>query len=228
MLDLLVLIFIIFTTYWSYSKGFIITIYQFGVIIASLVISVLLYPIIAQLLQATPIAPSINEMLIGYLAGLEVVEGLQSQANVINEYLDFVPSFIQNTIIQNNNPEVYKILNVTGVVEYVAQVLTNFVIDALALLITLISVRTGLGFTGKAVDAISKLPVINAVNKGAGFALGFAKAIIIVWIGCLALPFLMMIPQFEWLQEAWEYSELTKFLYENNLLLDYISRMIIG
>ena len=75
-------------------------------------------------------------------------------------------------------------------------------------------------------DFISKLPVINSINKTGGLVVGLVQGLLIVWIGCLILT---AFSDKAWAQEAFAQinaNPLLTFIYNNNLITFIITKLI--
>ncbi|OON94681.1 MAG: hypothetical protein ATN33_04065 [Epulopiscium sp. Nele67-Bin001] len=228
LLDLLVIALIIMFCIVSYNRGLVIALYKlFGGII-SLVLAFFLYKIVASALGMTELPALISEFVAGYLVNLDIVEGVQAQAAEIRENLAFLPDAIVNMIIQNNNYEVYSVLEVNNLIDYVAVSIGNLIINAISIVIAWILSTIGLSIVVSGVDLVTKLPVLNVVNKLAGAVIGFINIILIIWIFCLIVPFLIEMPSLVWFRDMWETSFILQWFYNNNFLLDYLTSLTVN
>ena len=95
-------------------------------------------------------------------------------------------------------------------------------INALAFIVTFIVILIILWLVFAALNLISKLPVLNSMNKTAGFLAGAVQGLVIVWVLFILLTVfggttfgrdaLQMIGE----------NEALSFIYNNNLLLRYV------
>ncbi|MBO5199564.1 MAG: CvpA family protein [Lachnospiraceae bacterium] len=146
----------------------------------------------------------------------------------VSEQVDFInelplPNELKKVIQDNNNSETYAQLAVDNFEGYVVNYLTCIIINALAFIGTFLVLRIALGILAGALDLISKLPVLNGVNKLAGFAVGLVHGLIIVWIGFVLIT---MFGGSTVGQEALKLigeSKVLEFLYDNNLILKFIT-----
>ena len=98
-----------------------------------------------------------------------------------------IPEFMKDSILENNNSEIYKELCVTTFPEYVAAYVADTIINLVAFLITLLFVSILVKALMAAVDLISYLPVVHGLNRMAGGVLGIGFALLLVWIFMLVL-----------------------------------------
>lgn len=134
-----------------------------------------------------------------------------------------LPQSIKDSLIENNNDEVYKALSVDGFKEYVNNYLTGIVINALAFTLTFIVILILLWVISIALDIISKLPLLNQINKTAGLAAGLVHGLIVVWLFFIVLTVFGSSGLGQKAMELIGESEILSFIYNNNLLIGFIT-----
>lgn len=192
-------------------------------LIASLMISLYGAPYVSGYLQKNTklddtIASYIAEQLEFSEAGQEVTKGIQ--VAVINALP--LPEALKETILDNNNSEMYEALSVSGVYDYIAMSLAVVILNTVVFMILLFVCRIFFCVLGRSFKDLSKLPIVNSVDRIGGGLLGGMKGIIWIWIFFL---FLFMTSTVDWsariIQEIHEYKFIS-WLYENNLLVDLV------
>lgn len=191
--------------------------------------------LIITLILTTWISPMVNDVMRGnekfydlVIDKVEVLLPFEEEDTKTNEQVSYIeelpmPQSIKDTLIENNNTDIYKTLAVNNFKEYVSNYLASVVINAMAFIFTFIVILILLWVISIALNLISKLPILNQINKTAGMLAGFIQGLIIVWI------FFLVITVFggtEWGQEALmmvEQSEILGFVYNNNYLLSFIT-----
>lgn len=220
MLDILVIIVLLLFGIIGYNRGLIDTVFTLFSTAVSLVLAFIVYPVVNFILKLTPIYTEINKWVSEKVATIDFGMGVQTQSKAISSNITWLPEFISEQLVENNNTEMYKLLGVQNIVDYVSVSLTHIIISMLALLITWVILKfvfTGvLRGMGK---LIAKLPVISGLNKLGGLGVGFAKGLLTLWIIGLLIPLVMTIPAYEGIGAYIEASYLTKWLYENNLVI---------
>jgi len=220
MLDLAIIVIIVLLGAIGYYKGLIKTILTLLSSIAALVLSFLMYPIVNSILKLTPIYTYMNKWITNRIADVEFGTGVQTQGNAIASHITWLPKFISEGVIKNNNQEVYKLLHVSNVTDYVSVYATNIVIGMLAILITWLVLNILLTLFLKTADAIvSHIPIVAEVNKVGGTIAGMAKGLLVIWVIYLLVPILITNPAFSKISEYIAKSYLAKWLYENNMIL---------
>lgn len=199
------------------KRGFIKTIFSLASIIVALILTILLSPTVNDMLTK-------NEKIYGKISeNVEKVFALKEaevedtdQEDLINDLP--LPASIKETLIENKNK------GIENINEYIVDYMTGIIINALAFILTFIVIRILLWAISLALDLISKLPVLNQINKAAGLAAGILHGLIIVW---LLFILLTVFGGSEFGQKAFamiDDSVILSTIYNNNLLLGFITR----
>ena len=101
-----------------------------------------------------------------------------------------LPENIKELLIENNNSEVYHLLDVSGFQEYIGAYLANMIIHTLIYLLTFVIVWTALRGVLLALDIVTKLPLLHGINQLAGGILGLVIGVVLVWIAFLLVTIL--------------------------------------
>ncbi|MEG2197277.1 MAG: CvpA family protein [Cellulosilyticaceae bacterium] len=227
MLDIIIIVFIGLTGFIASRKGFIKAAYQLSSFILALVISVMVYPIMSSILKLMPMYEGIKNWNIERVSSLKIIGGLQAQSDTIREATAWLPDFMSEQIVQNNNPEIYNLMHVEGLVEYISTYIADICINAMVIVIVWIIVRIILSIIVGTLDLFTKLPILNFTNKIVGFVLGITKGTCIIWLIYLVIPFLMIAPQFTVIENLLNQSILGQWLYNNNLILNCLNQTFL-
>ena len=133
-----------------------------------------------------------------------------------------LPEVFKELILENNNTEIYESLGVTNFGEYMVKYFAKLVVNVISFLLTFLVVTIVLRTIIYMLGIISDLPVIGGLNRIAGAALGIAKALIIVWVifAIITLAYDTQIGAM--CMQNIEEHEFLKFIYDNNILLNYM------
>lgn len=221
---IVVLVILVFYAFKGKRDGFIKTVFTLFSLIFALFLTATFSPYISKALQN-------NEKVYTYVSGAvsKIVQVEKEDGTVTEQVEDIkglsLPKALKNALIENNNGEVYKALAINSFKEYVNNYLTCVVINALSFILTLIIINIGLFLLSNTLDIISKLPLINGLNKSAGFIIGLVHGLVVIWVLCILLT---CFGGTEWGGNAYKLISESSFLtiiYDNNLLLSVITNM---
>ena len=195
-----------------------------------------LFSLIIALLLTTWISPTVNDLMRGneklYGLVIDKVDKLlpfaEEEATKTNEQLSYieklpVPKSIKKTLIENNNTKIYKTLAVNSFREYIRNYLASVFINTFAFILTFIVIIALLWVISIALNLISKLPILNQINKTAGLLAGFVQGLLIVWIFFLIITVLGGTELGREGLKMIEENEMLSFLYNNNFFLGFIT-----
>lgn len=225
-----ILLFMIICTLNGYHKGFIKLAVSFVFVILTIALVKIVTPYFGDFLQRhTPVYSSIKESCMDIFhedAGEYNPEKKTDQVRAIES--SRLPDGLKKSLLENNNSEIYTILEVTGFDEYIgtyiAKTLTNMIAFVLAFIIIYLFMKVLV----ISLDLLARLPVLHGINKTAGLFLGLAESLIFIWIGFLAVTIFCTGKNgtliFGMINDSWFLS----FLYTNNYLLKIISALVLG
>lgn len=189
-----------------------------------------LFSFIVALLLTTWISPEINGMLkkneVFYQKiSVKVEEMLALESKETTDQDEMIdklplPKSIKETLQENKEKQEANIKS------YIVTQVTGIVINALAFILTFIVVFIGLWVLSIALNIISKLPILNQINKLTGFIVGGLQGFIIVWLLFLLLT---VFGGSELGKNAFrqiEESAILSFIYNKNLLLDIVMKAV--
>lgn len=112
------------------------------------------------------------------LDGMEIPRDLQQEAISAAD----LPKVFKDLLSVNNNDEIYDELGVETFAQYVGRFLSMLIINIVSFLGTFLLITIILRAIIFALDIVEDLPVLGILNRLAGGAVGFACALIIVWV----------------------------------------------
>lgn len=225
--DAAVFVIIVLCVAAAAKKGLICSIVGFGSNILSLVLSRIACPFAVKALLATPVYPALKNMVTGRLDMGSVIEGANRkiEADMINSLN--IPTMLKSGLLENNNSEVYKFLDVSGIEDYIGGYIAMIIINIAVVVGLYIAFGIGLKYISRSLKMISRLPVIKTADKIGGAALGAVSGVLIIWIVmCIATLFLTN-SAFAWVLEGIEASAAASKLYKMNFILNMINGIII-
>ena len=130
-----------------------------------------------------------------------------------------LPELFKSLLAENNNDAIYEDLGAQTFAQYVGSFLAKLIINIVAFLVTFILVSLILRAIVFALDIVANLPVLGAINRVAGGAIGAVGALIIVWILFIFVTLLYMTSFGREASEMIQGNMITKMLYEYNPLM---------
>lgn len=192
--------------------------------------------LIASILVATYIAPNVSGYLeehtmlddnvAAYIAeelefsDLDEETSRGVQVEVINQLP--LSETLKSNILDNNNSEMYSALGAMGVYDYIAKSIAVVILNAAVFLVLVIVCRVFFAVLGKAMDGLSRLPIVRSIDKIGGGLLGAMKGLILIWILFLLLSITSTAEVSQEIIGSINQFPVFKLLYDNNLLLDIV------
>lgn len=208
-LDIIIIAIIISNIYICYKKGLVKLAVGLVAVLVAIILSVILYkPVSNLIIKNTEIDKKIENVIIENFSADTQNGGETKYVGVI----DYLEKYANDTVTKTQNEIVYETAGTMAVK------ITNIIV-LLAIFITVRAVLVLLTFVS---DAITSLPLIKQCNEVGGVIYGIIKALLIVYI-LLAIVFLIvLVSGNSTISDMISSSHITKFFYENNLLLKII------
>lgn len=204
--------------------GFIKTVFTLFSTIIAIMLTVWLSPVISKEAQQ-------NEKLMDYATTkISKVIEFKDTGDKVTDQVSFInklklPKAMRESLVENNNKEVYKVMAVENFKEYVSESISRMIINAAVFIIVFLVISIALSVICIALNILSKLPVINGLNKTAGLLAGLLQGIVVVWIGFLILTAFAGTEAGQKIFEAINENTFLSLLYNNNMLLKFITNL---
>lgn len=202
----------------GYSKGMVRIVLSMIAMTATYILAAALtIPVSMAIKSATPIYSGIEESVDKMVEDANIGE-VKVDVTVI-EKLD-LPLQIEEKLVEGAEKVT------TGFNDYLVKSISNLILKALTFFILFIVIYIILSIVIGIFDFVSKLPLLNTVNKAAGLAVGAAQGLLIVWIGCLVIT---AFGDKTWAQEAFRQinsNALLTFIYENNPIIFLVTKFM--
>lgn len=131
-----------------------------------------------------------------------------------------LPKSIKETLKRNKEKQEENIK------AYIITQVTGIVINAISYILTFATVFIALWVLSIALKIISKLPIINQINKLTGFIVGGLQGLIMVWILFLLITVIGGTELGKSAFEQIEESAFLSYLYDKNLLLNIVMGVV--
>ncbi|MDD6070132.1 MAG: CvpA family protein [Clostridiales bacterium] len=216
-------VFFLLCIFVNWARGLFKALLSVAGLIASIAVAVYAAPHLSGYLEENT---QVDEKIAAYVAerleysevGEEVSRSVQ--VAIIQELP--LPETLKAGILDNNNSEMYHLLEVGGVYDYIAKSVAVVILNVTVFLGLTILCRLLFFVLSRTVKDLTKLPIVRWIDKIGGGCLGALKGLIYIWVFFLMLS---ICSTFEWSQyiiEQISELQILKLLYDNNILLDIV------
>lgn len=223
-LAILVLVVLAGYSFYGRQRGFIRTVFTLFSTIIALLLTSWFSPIISKEVQK-------NDKIMGFVnEKVSKVVNFDDAGSKISDQVNFIdklplPKSLKHTLVENNTMDVYVAMAVDNFEDYVSNSIARIIINAAVFLAVMLVITIGLAVLLEALNIISKLPLINGLNKTAGLLAGLLHGIIIIWIGCIILTMFSSTHIVQKMFVLINESAFLSTIYNNNLLLKFITNL---
>lgn len=211
------------------KAGFIKTVFSLCSMVVAIILTIWISPTVNDLMKD-------NDKFRGYITERveqivndEVEEKKEDSTNQVVDKLP-LPKSLKESLTKSIETKDKGKLPTAKLKDYITEYLVNMIIKSLSFVVTFVAILILLWILCFALNIISKLPILNSVNKTAGLIAGLIHGLVVVWI------FFLLINVFGGTglgRDALKMIEENVFLsllYDYNLLLRFIvdaAKMII-
>lgn len=224
-IDIVIIAIILFFGIRAYKSGFIMSCLSFLPSISALLVTYIFQPILSDFIRSTQFYTNLK-ISIGEMLGLSSIisdTAMQAQNEIIRNMQ--IPEFLKSTLIENNNPVIYGLLDVNSIQEYITGFIASIIVNIACMIILFIVTSIVVKIVIKLLNTFSKLPVISLFNKIGGLLIGLLQGLIIIWVLGIGLTFFYFNPSWKEFFDMLNSSFLGSYMYENNILLFMILRI---
>ncbi len=208
-LDIIIVAIIALNIIVCYKKGLVKLAVGLVAVIASIIITVILYkPVSNLVIENTKIDDNIKNSIIENFTS----ENEESEEKEDDGFMKYIQKYVDDAVNKTKNQIVIEASEVISVkVINIGVMIVIFIIARIALiLLTFIT------------DIITSLPILKQFNEVGGIIYGAIKALLIIYVVLAVVFFVIYITGNENISNAISSSYVTEFFYNNNLLLNLI------
>lgn len=151
----------------------------------------------------------------------------KEEQNQVMENME-LPDLLKNALVENNTAETYRYLAVSTFTEYISDSLAVMAVNGISFLISFVLSAAVIKLLGFILNVLTKLPVINGINKIAGAAVGGIKCIIFIWIAFLVLTLLCNTTLGQQGMALLQQDAFLNFLYSQNVFVKVFMSVFYG
>lgn len=206
------------------NRGFIKIVASLSATLIILVLVMISMPYVGEVLRDyTPLEEKVKEKCAEVLQPGDVDTTLRDAQISLIENSGF-PQVIKELLLANNNGEVYENLGVTEFVDYVGAYIAKLFSDIAAFLLAFITMTAVVRIVLYVLDIIGHLPVIGGLNRLAGGVLGLGTGLVIIWVLFIVITMMYDLSICKLFLGNIEENEFLQFLYNNNILMNYLTK----
>ena len=206
--DIIVVAIIALNVFICYRKGLVKLAVGLIAVIVAIIVSVVLYkPVSNIIIENTEIDENIENTIIENFSA-----ETDGEEDTDNGFMKYMEKYVNDSINKTRNQIVLEASNVIATkVINICVFLGIFIIARIVLiLLTFIA------------DIIMSLPILKQFNKAGGIIYGLIKALLIIYVILAIIFFIIYVSGNTTLSNAISSSYITKFFYNNDLLLNLI------
>lgn len=208
-IDIVIIAIILLCIYGGYKKGLIGMAFSIVSFIAALIIAFILFtPVSTFVINNMEFDDNIKTSIVNKFTEEQKVEA-STEGNNEENSISYITNYINNQLTETKDKTV----------EIVAIEISELCVKGIVFIALFIVARIGLAFFKMIANFISKLPLINQVNKLGGIIFGLLKGLIITY-GVLAI-LLLVSPLFNGSQfeRSINNSFIGNMMYSNNIIV---------
>ena len=208
-LDVIIVAVIALNVYLCYRKGLVNLAVGLIAVVAAIILSVIFYkPITNLVVEKT----GFDEMLENTIIETFTPEGANAGQVRYVGILSFLETEIGNAVNETENDVMYE----------TAGAMAEKVINLIVFIGIFTAVRVALFALTFVADAITSLPILKQLDDVGGIIYGLVKALLIVYVALAIASVIVSFTASTAVTDIIESSYVTKFFYNNNLLLNLI------
>ena len=223
---IIVVAILLISTFRGYQTGLIKTVFALVSLIVSIIVASIVSPVVSKSLQENKeVTDYMHEKLENVIPynEEEKIEKSSEETKYIEELK--LPKCIKTTLLENNHKEVYKALGAKNFHEYIIGLLTVVIINTISYALCFLVVWMILFIVSRILNVVSKLPLVNEINKLAGLLAGIISGVVKIWIFFIAITLFSTSSVGVNIFEQINQSPLLSFLYDNNILMQWITNI---
>lgn len=206
--DIIIIAIIALNVYACYKKGLVNLAVGLIAVVAAIILAVIFYkPVTNLIVENTEIDEKIQSTIVETFAP----EGEEGQVEYVG-ILSYLETEIGNVVNDTKNEVVYQ----------TASAMSVKIINLIAFIVIFTVVRVVLFALTFVADAITSLPILKQLDDVGGIVYGLIKALLIVYVVLAVVSLIVGFTSNTTIADAISSSFVTKFFYNNNLLLNLI------
>ena len=207
-LDVIIVAIIALNVYFCYKKGLVNLAVGLIAVVAAIILSVIFYKPVTNLVVENT---EFDEMLENTIIETFAPEGQEGQVQYVG-ILSYLETEVGNAINDTKNEVVYESANA----------MSEKIINLIVFIAIFTIVRVALFALTFVADAITSLPILKQLDDVGGILYGLVKALLIIYVVLAIVSLIVSFTASTAVSDAIASSYVTKFFYDNNVLLNLV------
>jgi len=225
---IITIVILVLCAFAAYKKGFVQAVFSTCSLVAALILTIWLNPIVSKNLQS-------NDDIMGFfkektqvvmkLAEVEAEHSTSSNEEFV-EALNLPDIFVKMLDKGMGDYIEDSTVTIAEVSDKIAESIAGVIITAISFLVLFIALDIVIHIVGKLMDWITELPLLKQVNEIFGLLLGLVEGLLIIWVLCILLTAFTGTEFGQTILKQINGSSFLSLIYNNNLLLHFITSSV--
>lgn len=213
-LDIVLIVVILLGVFIGYKKGFVKVVVKLGTFVLAIILAFLLKNSVANFIGENlgfnnTVSSAIQNKLVDFTSNGKGENNIPIFEDTINEISKVAEDKKEETISKWSDK------------------ITTFIINGMSFILIFVVVSILMGIIGLILDTVVKLPVLNTLNGALGAGIEFILMMLRIMIILAIVSFLSPLELLTGVTDYINQSCITKWLYENNIIISIIGRNLL-
>lgn len=214
LIDIIIIIIMLIFTFIGYRKGLMKVAISFLAFIIAIIVALILYrPVAKQIMENTKIDEKINETIYSNVKDIDF-QNISEEDKKNNGIIKIAEDYITEGLEKSKE----------NTAQFVADSLTTTLVEGITFICLIIALRIALIALNLLAEIIGNLPIIKQFNKSGGILYGIIEGFLIINCILAVLYILNPVCQNDEIQKNIEKSKIGKMIYENNFIINTVSK----
>ena len=210
----------------GYRRGFIKEAVSMFCVVLSMAVVWFVNPYVNEFIrQNTPVYEAVQEASREFVSERTMGQGTDEKETLDNLEL---PGIVTDGMEKNNTTEVYQFLKVSDFGGYISEYLAVTAVNIISFLVSFLLATLMIRIVTGALNLISRLPVLNGLNRIAGSLISAAKYLVFIWVAMLIVTVLCNTDPGARILGMIKEDMILSFLYDQNILIRIFASIFYG
>lgn len=227
-LDIIILVVLLVFALTGYFRGLINTLFNMLSFVISMAVTYFVFPYVSRFIY---VKTSFDDKLAEKIGSAFKLDSLITESMTKTEQLNVIqslglPKGTKEMLINNNNSDVFKLMDITSFKDYISKSLASFAINIIVFVVLFILISVILTILVKVLNLLTEVTHLDQANKLGGAVLGTLMGLLFVFVGLAIVAFIVSTKNQGNLFTLIDQSLIGKYLSDNNPVVDFLSNDI--